>query len=473
MSLPEHIGEYAIEAVVGTGRSTVVYRAYDANSKRRVALKTIARSLIEQDIKGNQLVRGLQREARATSTLRHPGIVPTYEYGEDAFFIFFAMEYIDGRNLGDSFNNGRRFDQPDAANIITQVLAALEHAHNNAIWHFDLKPTNVLIANDGRILVGDFSIDTRIERSAGSNMGTPGYISPERYLGNPVDHRADIFAAGAIFYQLLAGYAPFEGTPDAIMHSVCHRNLNVPSNGDPARRWPQYDAVVDRALMKRPEERYPSTGAFRAAVLAAYAYPLDDTIPASALEAGPMKGLPTEAARRESPSVTGVPSIGAPSLGGPVSAMPEGWDASVLEKVERELAKFLGPIARVLVKRGARAHTDLKALATVLSESVDAPADRKAFLAAIQKLSVGTPGGPPSLGPISANAIPSTTGSILPADEVERAIRLLAEHIGPVARVVVRRAAAGGLRRAELYEQIALEIDSASARDKFLRAAGL
>ncbi|MFN0299054.1 MAG: serine/threonine-protein kinase [Burkholderiales bacterium] len=468
MKVPERVGEYAVNSVLGNGAVSVVFRAFDAKAKRPVAIKTIARSLIEEDIKGNFVARNLQMEARVTSRLRHQGIVQTYEYGEDDAFIFFAMEYVEGRSLAEYFARDRRFDQMDAVNIIAQVLAALEYAHNNAVWHYDLKPSNVLIANDGRVLLADFGVDARDAESAKRVMGAPGYISPERYLGQPADHRADIFSAGAMFYQLLAGYAPFGGTHDAIMHSVCHRNVDVPSRGDPARRWPQYDAVVERALMKRPEERYPSAGAFRTAAVAAYAYPLDDTIPASAAHVPPRLEPTAEGARSTEPKAAGVPSIASP-----FSAAPEGWDAAVLGKIEHALAKFIGPIAKVLVKRGAREHVSIDALVDALCTSLDTPKQREAFLAAIGGGATASRGGPPSQRP---SMPPSTIGGGEPSlsrDEIDLATRLLAAHIGPVARIVVARAAAEKLQRAELYRKLAAEIESEAERESFLRKAGV
>ncbi len=468
MKVPERIGEYAVNSVLGNGAVSVVYRAYDARAQRPIAIKTIARSLIEEDIKGNIVARNLQMEARVTSRLKHPGIVQTYEYGEDDAFIFFAMEYVEGRSLAEYFTRERRFDQVDAVNIIAQVLAALEYAHNNAVWHYDLKPSNVLIANDGRVLLAGFGVDAGDGESAKHVMGAPVYISPERYLGQPADHRADIFSVGAIFYQLLAGYAPFGGSHDAIMHSVCHRNVDVPSRGDPARRWPQYDAVVERALMKRPEERYPSAGAFRAAAVAAYAYPLDETIPASTAHVPPRKEPIAEVARNSQP-----PAAGVPPIANPVSTAPEGWDAAVLGKIEHALAKHVGPIAKVLVKRGAREHASIDALADALCASLDSPKQREAFLVAIRGSAAASRGGPPSQRP---NPPPSTIGGVEPSlsrDEIDLATRLLAAHIGPVARVVVSRAAAGNLQRSELYRKLATEIDSETERESFLRKAGV
>ncbi|MFM9882973.1 MAG: serine/threonine-protein kinase [Burkholderiales bacterium] len=468
MKVPERVGEFVASGVLGNGEVSVVYRAYDEKAKRPIAVKTIARNLIEENIKGNLVAHNLRMEAQVMRRLDHPGIVQAYEYGEDDAFIFFAMEYIEGRSLAEHFARDRRFDEADAVNIIAQVLAALEYAHNNAIWHYDLKPSNVLIANDGRVLLADFGVDARDGESAKQVMGAPGYISPERYFGQPADHRADIFSVGTIFYQLLAGYPPFGGTHDAIMHSVCHRNVDVPSRGDPARRWPQYDAVVERALMKRPEERYPSAGAFRAAAVAAYAYPLDDTIPASTAYAPPRREPIADGARSIEPLSAGVPSIA-----NPVSTAPEGWDAAVLGKIEHALAKFVGPIAKVLVKRGAREHAGVDALADALCASLDSPKQREAFLAAIRGTATASRGGPPSQRPTSP---PSTIGGVeasLSRDEIDLAIRLLAVHIGPVARVVVSRAAAGNVQRSELYRKLAAEIDNETERDSFLRKAGV
>ncbi len=468
MKVPERVGEYVVNSVLGRGTVSVVYQAYDAKAKRPIAIKTIPRNLIEEDIKGNVVARNLQMEARVTSRLKHPGIVQTYEYGEDDAFIFFAMEYVEGRSLAEYFTRDRRFDQVDAVNIIAQLLAALEYAHNDAIWHYDLKPSNVLIANDGRVLLADFGVDARDGESAKRVVGAPGYIAPERYLGQPADHRADIFSAGTIFYQLLAGYAPFGGPHDVIMHSVCHRNVDVPSRGDPARRWPQYDAVVERAMMKRPEERYPSAGAFRAAAVAAYAYPLDDTLPASAARIPPRLDPTADGARSVQPQTAGVPSIA-----NPISAAPEGWDAAVLGKIEHALAKFVGPIAKVLVKRGAREHVSIEALVDALCTSLDTPKQREAFLAAIGAGATASRGGQPSQRPNSPSTTIGGAEPSLSRDEIDLATRLLATHIGPVARIVVTRAAAANLERSEFYRKLAAEIDRETERESFLRKAGV
>ena len=204
-----------------------------------------------------------QREAQAAGALNHPGIVAVYEYGEDAHYAFIAMEFVEGNNLRDYIANGTNFDEQDTVSIMAQLLDALHYAHNAAVWHRDIKPANIIVMSNGRIKLTDFGI-ARLEIADRTRtnviMGTPGYIAPELYLGGQVDHRIDIFAAGVLFYQLLARKSPFRGGPEAIMHDVCYHDPDPASKADPAHRWPQYDAIVARAHRQVAGRSFPERG---------------------------------------------------------------------------------------------------------------------------------------------------------------------------------------------------------------------
>src|SRR5262249_16376525 len=149
-----------------------------------------------------------------------------------------------------------------------------------------------IIMGNGRIKLADFGI-ARIESSdrtlANVIMGTPGYIAPEHYLGQPTDHRIDIFSAGVLFYVLLSGQAPFPGRPQAILHDVCYHDPSPPSEADPARRWAKYDPIVSRAIAKAPENRFDSAGDFRASILAEYARPVSESISESTIIRHPVR----------------------------------------------------------------------------------------------------------------------------------------------------------------------------------------
>ena len=294
LKVPERLGKYPITGVIGRGAMGIVFKGYDPVIKRPVAIKTIRKELLEDDDVGSVAASGasgqyasdtmssrFQREAQAAGALNHPGIVSVYEYGEDSSYAFIAMELVEGSNLRDYIANGTSFDEQDTVSIMSQLLDALHYAHSSTVWHRDIKPANIMVMSNGRIKLTDFGI-ARLESADRTRtnviMGTPGYIAPELYLGGHVDHRMDIFAAGVVFYQLLARKSPFRGGPEAIMHDVCYHDPEPASKADPAHRWSQYDAIVARAIAKAPADRFQSAGDFRSAILDAYAQPVANTI---------------------------------------------------------------------------------------------------------------------------------------------------------------------------------------------------
>jgi serine/threonine protein kinase len=186
MNIPERLGKYPVIGVLGRGAMGTVYLATDPVIKRRVAVKTIRKELIDDDDKAETMSGRFRREAQAAGALNHPGIVGVYEYGEDEQFAFIAMEYVEGNTLREYLSRGVGFDERDTVSIMAQLLDALEFAHRNSIWHRDIKPANIIIMSNGRIKLADFGI-ARIENAdrtrANLLMGTPGYIAPEYYLG--------------------------------------------------------------------------------------------------------------------------------------------------------------------------------------------------------------------------------------------------------------------------------------------------
>ncbi len=237
----------------------ILYESFDLRQRRRVALKVLHRSELD-----------FSAEALVAADLKHTGIVSIYDYGEEAGYAYLAMEYVEGSSLRDCFARNVSFSVEQSIDILSQLLDALQYAHERGVWHRDITPANVLISHNGRIKLADFGI-ARAEPSkfdgAEDVMGTPGYIAPETYLSDRFDNRVDLFAAGAVLYQLLSGVPPFTGTAEQIMLQVCYEKPLPPSmtSGLPALR--QYDTPVLRALAKRPEQRYSSAAEFREALL--------------------------------------------------------------------------------------------------------------------------------------------------------------------------------------------------------------
>lgn len=258
--------------VIASGAMGILYESVDLRTRRHIALKVLRWDLLNA-VDAEGLLAKFRGEARVAADLNHAGIVPVYDYGEEAGYAYIAMEYVEGRSLRDCHERKVAFSIGDAVDIMSQLLDALQHAHEHGVWHRDIKPANVLISHSGQIKVADFGI-ARMEPSASDGsedvMGTPGYIAPETYLSDTFDNRVDVFSAGAVLYQLFAGVPAFVGTAQQIMFQACCEQPLPPSmaSGLPALR--RYDAIVLRALAKRPQERYSSAAEFREALSAAH-----------------------------------------------------------------------------------------------------------------------------------------------------------------------------------------------------------
>ncbi|MCP5267545.1 MAG: protein kinase [Zoogloeaceae bacterium] len=265
--IPHKLGKYEIRRELGRGAMGVVYEGWDAGIGRAVALKTVRRDQLDGG-EAEELLSRFRREAQAAGRLNHPGIVAVYEYGEDAGTAFIAMEFVDGRELKDVFDRNERYPLSEICRLMAQLLEAIGHAHANGIVHRDIKPANIFLLKDGRLKVGDFGI-ARMESSnltqAGTVLGTPAYMSPEQFMGQTIDSRSDLFSAGVILYQFLTGEKPFTGQLTTIMHKVLKEEPLAPSelNVQVPRG---FDALIRKALAKRPDERFQSAQAFIAAL---------------------------------------------------------------------------------------------------------------------------------------------------------------------------------------------------------------
>ncbi|MEP7275389.1 MAG: serine/threonine-protein kinase, partial [Betaproteobacteria bacterium] len=272
MSDPNLIGKYEIRRELGRGAMGVVYEAYDTQIKRLVALKTIRADQLAGETSENLAAR-FRREAQAAGRLNHPGIVSIYDFGEDAGVSYIAMEYVKGRELKDYFQSNERFTHADVERIMTQILNALDYAHRHGVVHRDIKPANIFLQDDGSVKVADFGIahiETSNMTQVGTAMGTPAYMSPEQIQGMPVDGRSDLFSAGVILYQFLTGERPFSGSSTTTMRKVLEEDPLPPSRFN-VQVPVAMDAVVRKALAKRPDDRFQSARDFADALAKAAA----------------------------------------------------------------------------------------------------------------------------------------------------------------------------------------------------------
>lgn len=270
-------GRYRVIELIGRGSMGVVYRAERVALGRSVAIKFLLDSAPCTDGRMR-----FEIEARAASRMNHPNCVPVIDFGLDEATPFLVMEYVRGRTLRHVLSEGA-LSVERALRLGRQVLAGLSHAHEHGIVHRDIKPENMLVWSDGleeHIQIVDFGLAKLDALSISQNVavGTPSYMSPEQTLGEPVDARSDVYAAGVLLYELLADQKPFRGrTP---FDTMCmHRDAEVPRFDDVAAERaiaPQVEAVIRRALEKSPSDR------FRSAIDLAHA--LEDAMEAARID---------------------------------------------------------------------------------------------------------------------------------------------------------------------------------------------
>jgi eukaryotic-like serine/threonine-protein kinase len=261
------LGRYQIQGVLGKGAMGMVYDGLDPGLNRRVAIKTILVKQLDEET-ALMYSKRFEREVRAVARLNHRNIVQVYDFGSEGDVAYIVMEYIQGKELKDFFDANQRFDIKTTFRLMTELLDALEFAHDAGIIHRDIKPANVMVDADGHAKLTDFGVARVVDPDAapgeatqtGAVVGTPAYMSPEQIQGEPIDRRTDIFSAGIIFYQFLTGQKPFEGNQWALAKKIIQDEPTRPSKL--VQVPPEIDRVIARALAKKPEARYQSARSF-------------------------------------------------------------------------------------------------------------------------------------------------------------------------------------------------------------------
>jgi hypothetical protein len=250
------IGKFEILDDLGQGAMGRVYRARDPVLDRPVALKTISPALLS----GEDALKRFLREGKAAARLQHPNVVTIFEIGEVEGTHYIAMELVEGMDLGEAMTPADRYTVEQKVRLLADVCRTLDFAHKMGVFHRDIKPANIRITKDGVVKILDFGIarlgtDTTLTQT-GVAVGTPSYMSPEILKGEPVDHRADMWAVGVILYEMLAGRRPFEAkTIGSLITKILHEPL--PPLDARALQLPEaLEAVVARALDKDPGRRF-------------------------------------------------------------------------------------------------------------------------------------------------------------------------------------------------------------------------
>jgi serine/threonine-protein kinase len=521
MSPLKSIGKYEIVDALGTGGMGTVYRAFDPTLERIVAVKLLQLDMPE--VGPAELSERFRNEARAVARLNHPAIVAIFDYGDqDPAGAYIAMEYVNGCALDEYVKQRAEPHLEDAVSAMQQVLAGLDYAHRHDVVHRDIKPSNLLITRDGMVKITDFGIakiGPRGQKQTGLLVGTPQYMAPEQYMGGQIDRCCDIHAVGVVLYELMTGQPPFSGSAAEIMHQVCYVPPPPASTVNP-QIPAAFDAVVARALEKKPENRYASASEFNEALRSAWKstsqHPASPTlslnarqitttirrVPVAARPTNPSLGQDVDeggAHGAPSPSALGSPGPGfrapasvpvalivpdAPPSTSPNAAPPKltrphsnagqgtlaAWSREQLAEVERQLTQIVGPLAKVLVRSAASNTANRQQLYAMLADHLHTPEERRRFLAG--EATTGATGPGKALGAAPA-AIPAGlhSGRPLTPEMLQRATQLLARYLGPIASVLTKKAAQTAVDEPQLYSLLASKLSDPAERQRFMREA--
>ena len=443
MNTVRSIGRYRIEALLGTGAMGEVYRAHDPAIDRLVAIKVVRPELVAGS-GGAQLLERFRREARAAGRRFHPNIVAIWDFGDDNGTPFLVMELVEGQSLDQLIKSCGSLEPRRSVAIITQVLSALGFAHASGIVHRDIKPSNIMVLPGEQVKVADFGIarlETSEFTIVGDLLGTPAYMAPEQLSGGPIDHRTDLFATGVILFEMLTGVKPFRGKSITEVISFMERrgpeDIRALNPGVPEAM----KHVIGKSVAFDPAQRYADAAAFSKAVADAMpALPGESPPPAAnaaqtisdeasfspellrqterdlATFIGPMASIAVKRAVRNASDLLALYELlarhvadpkdraeflargrqrAAAGLGRP-RPPPEPAPAQTIERksvspaqspnpasivaIESDLTRYIGPIARILVKRELGKFESLAKLCLVLATHIPDERERRAFL---------------------------------------------------------------------------------------------
>jgi eukaryotic-like serine/threonine-protein kinase len=418
------IGQYRVEDVIGRGGMGVVYRGFHESLGRPVAIKALAPELTKQPEFRDRFFS----EAKTQARLQHPNIVGVYDLLEEEGDYFIVMELVTGVPLDDRLQEcaGRGMDVAETIAIGGQMLGALDYAHSEGVIHRDIKPSNVLIAPGGRVKLMDFGIalligDKRLTASQ-SAIGTPVYMSPEQILRpREVDHRTDIYSAGVVLHEMLAGRPPFD---DDTEYGIKKLHVEAPPPALDIIR-PELPAglvqAVAVALAKAPDERFASAGLFlrslqdaAPAPVPAAAGPLPIAAPrATTLDTGRPRQTTLDAARRATPTAAGATAT---------------WRRTLQAALGHRHARWAALAAAVVLVLGAAGL-----LAVFLAgggEKTEALVEEAIEATAPDALAAGGRELEPGAERLAVGAAEAREGGVMPADPADLvAPRSLSQHI--------------------------------------------
>lgn len=442
----------------------IVYKGFDPDIERPVAIKMLHAHLMTEGDEGSLLLR-FRREAQAAARCLHSNIVTVFDYGVVAHSPYMVMEYVDGIDLRSFLRQAVSLPFKQIMDLMIQVLEALDYAHRQGVVHRDVKPANILLLDSGQVKVTDFGVaklDTSELTHAGDIIGTPSYMSPEALRGDKVDARSDLYSAGIVLLELLANGRPQKAGSLWEMREIA----DAVSRGQrlPPQLATDFTRLIARALAAEPTER-PASGQQFAVELKTLSSPnqvyvaeLDD------LAATVVHSKRASMQCRSEHSVTA-----SRASASQISLSPE-----VSQILSQTLARFLGPMASHLIRVAASQSVNLQDMIERLSRRIPSDDERRDFLNSLNRTGIQAMHAETS-GPLvsaSHSGPESQAASLqLSQDYVQKLTRLLAYHVGPLASRLVRKSLQESDSLEQLYQSLAESIPDASERSQFLTKA--
>ncbi|VAW93648.1 Serine/threonine protein kinase [hydrothermal vent metagenome] len=428
----EQVGPYKIEGIIGAGGMGMIHKAKDSRLDRYVALKCLPPHLTVN----NQNRERFLNEAKAVSRLDHANICTLYDIGEtDDKQLYIAMPFYDGYTLDKRMCNGP-MPLDDTIAICLQISEGLHAAHNSGIVHRDIKPANVIVTSENVVKVLDFGV-AKISgvnlTSTGVSLGTVAYMSPEQLCSEKIDARTDIWALGIMFYEMLVGERPYKGDQaPAIIHSVLYAdrpNLSLPDHLPKA-----LNLIIDKALARAVEDRYPSLIEFMADLRK---ISNNETIAPHS---------PKNDDRAFDPNA-------------PTKETIVYFEQRTIDDLTKELTKHVGPMAPVLISKAIKISTSMEELCLKLDEHLPSDGVRQQIR---QRFATST-----SSSNMTAEQ-PTATRLTLTETQLQCVSSVTTSFIGPIGKLLVNRYSKKSQSADELCQLLAEHVDDVADRTKLV-----